>query len=192
MGVAPCPDLGWGSPPLISRMGYPPHPDLGWGSPSPPGKCEQTENITFPPPSDAGGKYVKKQLFLILLNIFWSNFSRLSPDWTKIPWHYDKILKFPDFSLIRKTSLDFPGFPVQVGTLTTESFFFPYEIRTALSTKGKGNEIPAGFPCKESTNYKFCNTKPFCNHLNLCRCATVSSSNLSSMDINVEISLSVK
>ena len=50
------PDLGWGTP----------DPDLGWGTPPtstvlgrgspPPRKCEQTENITFPHPSDAGGK----------------------------------------------------------------------------------------------------------------------------------------
>ena len=79
MGVAPisrmgypCPDLGWGTTHLdlgwgtpLSRpgMGYHPTwtwdgvppscPDLRWGTPSP-RKCEQTENITFPHPSDAG------------------------------------------------------------------------------------------------------------------------------------------
>ena len=74
--------LSWswmGTPPPISRMGYPlsrprmgyppsrpgmgytpptpgwgtPCPDLGWGTP--PHMCGQTENITFPHPSDAGG-----------------------------------------------------------------------------------------------------------------------------------------
>ena len=64
--VPPCPDLGWGTP--CPDLGWftPPHPDLGrgtprldlgWGTPPPPcGKCGQTENITFPHPSDAGGK----------------------------------------------------------------------------------------------------------------------------------------
>ena len=44
----PCPDLGWGTPcPDLERV--PPYPH-------PPRKCEQTENITFPQHSDAGGK----------------------------------------------------------------------------------------------------------------------------------------
>ena len=45
-------------PPLNSHLGWgtPPHPDLGQGTPPPPPrKCEQTENITFPHPSDARG-----------------------------------------------------------------------------------------------------------------------------------------
>ena len=59
---------GMGYPLSRPGMGYPPpHPDLGWGTPlSRPGtgypppssrKCEQTENITFPHPSDASGNY---------------------------------------------------------------------------------------------------------------------------------------
>ena len=41
--------------PPVSRMGYPlSGPGMGYPTP-PPGKCEQTENITFPYPSDAGG-----------------------------------------------------------------------------------------------------------------------------------------
>ena len=79
-GGTPYPDLGWGTPhqqdgvpplsrpgmgytPVINRMGYPPpHPDLRWGTlPPPPRKCGQTENITFPHPSDAGGKKVQLQ-----------------------------------------------------------------------------------------------------------------------------------
>ena len=47
---------GWGTPHLRPEMGYPPpphHPDLD-GVP-PPYKCEQTKNITFPHPSNAGG-----------------------------------------------------------------------------------------------------------------------------------------
>ena len=41
-------------PPPRPWMGYPPHrPGTGY----PPRKCEQTKNITFPHPSDAGGKY---------------------------------------------------------------------------------------------------------------------------------------
>ena len=63
MGYLPVSRMGY--PPSGSGMGYPPvwtwdgvpppHPDLGWGTP-PPHKCGQTENITFPHPSDAGGK----------------------------------------------------------------------------------------------------------------------------------------
>ena len=89
--VPPHPDLGWVTPPSRPGMGYP-RPDLGWGTPPPtdlgqgtpltkpgtgcppprsgmgyppPRKCEQTENITFPHPSDAGGKY-ESQISLIL------------------------------------------------------------------------------------------------------------------------------
>ena len=45
-GVPPTPDLRWGTSPPPSRTGQ--------GTP-PFRKCEQTENITFPHPSDAGG-----------------------------------------------------------------------------------------------------------------------------------------
>ena len=45
-GVPPYPDLAWGTPP----------PPKTWDRvPPPPRKCEQTENITFPNTSDAGG-----------------------------------------------------------------------------------------------------------------------------------------
>ena len=55
---------GWGTPhhsdldgiPPDLRWGTPNHPDLDGVRPPPPRKCEQTENITFPHPSDAGGK----------------------------------------------------------------------------------------------------------------------------------------
>ena len=53
-GVPPHPDLRWGTPPPRPGMGYPPPTDLGRGIP--PNKWGQTENITFPHPSDAGGK----------------------------------------------------------------------------------------------------------------------------------------
>ena len=77
-GGTPHPDLGWRYPPSpLQQDGVPPSqvwdggtPDLsrpgmgsvppppiermGYSPPSP--KCEQTENITFPLPSDAGGK----------------------------------------------------------------------------------------------------------------------------------------
>ena len=68
--------LGWDTPPLSGPgMGYP-HPELGWGTPlshqdlgwgtptqtwdgvPPLQTWEQTETITFPHPSDAGGKNV--------------------------------------------------------------------------------------------------------------------------------------
>ena len=63
MGYTPQSRTGMRYPPLISRMGpplqtwngLPLHLDLGWGTP-PPRKCEQTKNISFPHPSDAGGK----------------------------------------------------------------------------------------------------------------------------------------
>ena len=65
--VLPHPDLGWGTPhhPDLDRgsPGYPPHhPDLGWGNTPPPVEVwtdTQSENITFPHPSDAGGKKSK-------------------------------------------------------------------------------------------------------------------------------------
>ena len=66
LGGTPChSDLGWGTPP---------HPDLGWGPPDlgqgPPQTWDgvpplevwtdkQTENSTFPHPSDAGDKYMR-------------------------------------------------------------------------------------------------------------------------------------
>ena len=75
-GTSHHPDLGWGTPqprhgigylpPTQPGMGYLPHPDLGWGTLHPqtwdgvphPHKCGQTETITFPHPSDAGGNYL--------------------------------------------------------------------------------------------------------------------------------------
>ena len=45
-GVPPGPDLGWGTPLPRPEMGYPP-PQV-WAD-------KQTENSTFPHPSDAGG-----------------------------------------------------------------------------------------------------------------------------------------
>ena len=51
-GIPPHPDLGWGTPPCLN---------LGWGTP-PPRKCEQTKNITFPHPSDAGGNDLKSKI----------------------------------------------------------------------------------------------------------------------------------
>ena len=55
-GTLPHPDLGWGYPP--SGGCCPPLPIWTWDGVPPPAshKCEQTENITFPHPSDAGGK----------------------------------------------------------------------------------------------------------------------------------------
>ena len=70
----PHPDFGWGTPhqqngvppirtwdrvppSLDLGRGIPsPRPDLRWGTP-PPHKCGQTEAITFPHPSHAGGNY---------------------------------------------------------------------------------------------------------------------------------------
>ena len=60
---------GWGYPPFRPGMGYPcphlgwgtPHSDLGWGPP-PPVKVwtdTQSENITFPHLSDAGGNVTR-------------------------------------------------------------------------------------------------------------------------------------
>ena len=49
----PHPDLGWDTPP--------PHPDLEWGNPPPVEVWTdtQSENITFPHPSDAGCNKVR-------------------------------------------------------------------------------------------------------------------------------------
>ena len=55
----PYPDLRWGTPYLDLGWGTP-YPDLRWILPPPPRKCEQTENITFPHPSDAGGNKFDK------------------------------------------------------------------------------------------------------------------------------------
>ena len=61
--IPPCQDLGWGTPsPILTWEWNTPHPDLGIGYPwatglwSPPPVRVWTENITFPYPSDAGGK----------------------------------------------------------------------------------------------------------------------------------------
>ena len=64
-GTPPHPHLEWGTPCLDLGWGTP-LPHLGWGTPlsrpgtgyHPPRKCGQTENITFPHTSDAGGKKV--------------------------------------------------------------------------------------------------------------------------------------
>ena len=88
----PHPDLGWGTP-ILTWDGGTPHPDLGRKYPPigkdgvalhhldemPPPfllgkgyspqsalqmhKCEQTENITFPYPSDAGGNYYHQKFY---------------------------------------------------------------------------------------------------------------------------------
>ena len=67
LDLAGVPPLGWGTPPAKPGMGYPParpgmgyppYPDLRWGRPPPPVEVwtdTQSENITFPHPSDAGG-----------------------------------------------------------------------------------------------------------------------------------------
>ena len=53
MGYPPYLDLRWGTPPTQTWDGIPPLPRPEMGYP-PPRKCEQTENITFPHPSDGG------------------------------------------------------------------------------------------------------------------------------------------
>ena len=71
-GGAPSSPDGGGVPHPVLGREYPglhPHRDLGWDTPCPdlgirmgvppsPRKCGQTENITFPHPSDAGGNKV--------------------------------------------------------------------------------------------------------------------------------------
>ena len=58
-GVPPS-DLRWGTPQHLDLAGVPPGPEMGYPADLryemgyPPGKCEQTENITFPHPSDGG------------------------------------------------------------------------------------------------------------------------------------------
>ena len=60
-GTQGTPSARWGTLPLLARWGT---PSSGWGYPRrldapPPHRwCEQTENITFPHPSNAGGKYL--------------------------------------------------------------------------------------------------------------------------------------
>ena len=63
-GTPPHPDLRRGTPILTLKRGNPTPPILTWGGGTPhqpdegtppPHKCGQTENITFPHPSDAGG-----------------------------------------------------------------------------------------------------------------------------------------
>ena len=70
-GVPPHPDLRCG-PPIPSGPGMgSSHLDLGWGTPPPsrpeigypPCKCEQTETITFPHPSDADGNNLHQVYF---------------------------------------------------------------------------------------------------------------------------------
>ena len=82
-GGTPCPDLEWVPPPVLTWKGGTPHPhpdlgrgycccsDMGGGYPPPksggwgiPRKCGQTENITFPHPSDAGGKKSNELTFI--------------------------------------------------------------------------------------------------------------------------------
>ena len=66
------PHLGWGTPPTQTwdgvppprpRMGYPSplRPEMGY--PPHPRKCGQTETITFPHPSDAGGNNAETSRF---------------------------------------------------------------------------------------------------------------------------------
>ena len=45
------PEMGYPLPQHLDLTGVLPPPDLRWGTPR---KCEQTENITFPHPSDGG------------------------------------------------------------------------------------------------------------------------------------------
>ena len=52
IGVPPRLDLAWVPPPGWTWLGYPPPP-----------RCEQTENITFPHPSDAVGNKYAQQSF---------------------------------------------------------------------------------------------------------------------------------
>ena len=97
-GIPPCLDLGWGTPiqtwdgvPPTPGMGYPhvwtwdgvPPPTQTWDEVPPtqswdrvplppPHKCEQTETITFPHPSDAGGEnMITKSVRSYLRNIEW-------------------------------------------------------------------------------------------------------------------------
>ena len=53
----PTPDLRWGIPHPRPEIWHPPSTIQTWTGylPPSPRKCEQTENITFPHPSDAGG-----------------------------------------------------------------------------------------------------------------------------------------
>ena len=51
------PNLGRGYPLSWPGKGVPPPHQPDWGTP-PPNKCGQTENITFPHPSDAGGNKI--------------------------------------------------------------------------------------------------------------------------------------
>ena len=84
-----------GTPParVSPRPGYPPpqlpHGILGnvakhygiWVPPPPPPRCEQTENITFPHPSDAGGKKAKPTSRLSTHHQkIWFRFSKLQDD----------------------------------------------------------------------------------------------------------------
>ena len=66
-GVSPYPDFGWGYLPPNQQDGVPLQLDLVWGKVPiwtwdgvPPRKCGQTETITFPHPSDAGGKNTRE------------------------------------------------------------------------------------------------------------------------------------
>ena len=53
-GTTPSSRPGRGPPHLRPEMGYPPPQHLDLVGVPPPHKCEQTENITFPHPSDGG------------------------------------------------------------------------------------------------------------------------------------------
>ena len=69
MGVPPCPDLWWGNSLSSPEMGVP-HVLTGQGTPPPrhhPGVNWQTENSTFPHPSDAGGNYENARLWMYIL-----------------------------------------------------------------------------------------------------------------------------
>ena len=54
------PDLGWGTPPARPGMGTP-HSDLRWSTPLKVWTDTQSENITFPHPSDVGSKYITSE-----------------------------------------------------------------------------------------------------------------------------------
>ena len=86
----PTPDMGWVTPPHHHpdlagvpprpEMGYPPTSDLRWGNPPLPHKCEQTENITFPHPSDAGGNNIRLHSWnLICVFVILAHFLTIHP-----------------------------------------------------------------------------------------------------------------
>ena len=87
----PTSDLRWGTPPprpemgyppyLRLEMGYPPTSHLRWGNPTPPRKCEQTENITFPHPSDAGGNKSQSSMNTVKAIVSFVSIPHLALQW---------------------------------------------------------------------------------------------------------------